>query len=154
MAITIENKETAKYGTTVTMELIQCYKCAIPFAVPTDFKAFLRSSQEQFFRPNGHPQCYSKSTETLLREKLESQQRAAQEQEARLKAAAFDARQEADGWRTQWEKQLQEKKKVAAKLKQTEKRIANGVCPCCNRTFADLARHMQSKHPGQVKSAK
>jgi hypothetical protein len=26
-------------------------------------------------------------------------------------------------------------------------RIKNGVCPCCNRTFADLAKHMASKHP-------
>ncbi|HEX9950777.1 MAG TPA: hypothetical protein VGB53_03340 [Rubricoccaceae bacterium] len=24
----------------------------------------------------------------------------------------------------------------------TKKRIAAGVCPCCNRTFQDLARHM------------
>lgn len=22
-----------------------------------------------------------------------------------------------------------------------------GVCPCCNRTFSQLSRHMQSKHP-------
>ena len=24
---------------------------------------------------------------------------------------------------------------------------ANGQCPCCGRTFADLARHMAAKHP-------
>jgi hypothetical protein len=23
-----------------------------------------------------------------------------------------------------------------------------GVCPCCNRTFQQLARHMKAKHPG------
>jgi len=28
-----------------------------------------------------------------------------------------------------------------------KKRAAAGVCPCCNRTFENLARHMQSKHP-------
>ena len=27
------------------------------------------------------------------------------------------------------------------------KRVKNGVCICCNRTFADLARHMATKHP-------
>lgn len=27
------------------------------------------------------------------------------------------------------------------------KRIVNGACPCCNRTFANLASHMKSKHP-------
>jgi hypothetical protein len=26
-------------------------------------------------------------------------------------------------------------------------RIAAGVCPCCNRTFKNLARHMGNKHP-------
>jgi Fe-S oxidoreductase len=26
-------------------------------------------------------------------------------------------------------------------------RVANGVCPHCNRTFQNLARHMASQHP-------
>ena len=26
-------------------------------------------------------------------------------------------------------------------------RISNGVCPCCNRTFQNLHRHMQNQHP-------
>lgn len=28
--------------------------------------------------------------------------------------------------------------------------VAAGVCPCCNRTFQQLARHMASKHPNVV----
>ena len=31
-------------------------------------------------------------------------------------------------------------------------RIANGVCPCCQRSFKDLHRHMQNKHPDYVTS--
>ena len=31
-------------------------------------------------------------------------------------------------------------------------RIANGVCPCCQRSFKDLHRHMQNKHPNFVAS--
>lgn len=27
-----------------------------------------------------------------------------------------------------------------------QKRINAGVCPCCNRTFQNLARHMATKH--------
>lgn len=27
------------------------------------------------------------------------------------------------------------------------KRSVAGTCPCCNRTFQQLARHMKSKHP-------
>lgn len=26
-------------------------------------------------------------------------------------------------------------------------RVKNGVCPCCNRTFQNLVRHMHTKHP-------
>jgi dsDNA-binding SOS-regulon protein len=26
-------------------------------------------------------------------------------------------------------------------------RVHNGVCPCCNRTFQNLLRHMETKHP-------
>lgn len=26
-------------------------------------------------------------------------------------------------------------------------RVSHGVCPCCNRTFENLQRHMASKHP-------
>ena len=29
----------------------------------------------------------------------------------------------------------------------TKRRIGKGVCPCCNRTFQDLQRHMAGKHP-------
>jgi hypothetical protein len=33
-----------------------------------------------------------------------------------------------------------------------KKRIAAGVCPCCNRTFQDLARHMKGQHPEFAKA--
>ena len=26
-------------------------------------------------------------------------------------------------------------------------RVASGVCPCCNRTFKQLAAHMSRQHP-------
>lgn len=29
----------------------------------------------------------------------------------------------------------------------TKRRIAHGVCPCCKRTFANVARHMAGQHP-------
>jgi hypothetical protein len=34
----------------------------------------------------------------------------------------------------------------AAKTK-LKKRIAAGMCPCCQRPFANLMRHMQNQHP-------
>ncbi len=38
-------------------------------------------------------------------------------------------------------------------LTRTKKRVAHGVCPCCNRSFANVERHMKSKHPNYVKGA-
>ncbi len=32
-------------------------------------------------------------------------------------------------------------------LTSLKNRIANGVCPCCNRTFVNLGRHIGTKHP-------
>jgi hypothetical protein len=32
-------------------------------------------------------------------------------------------------------------------LTRQRKRSVAGACPCCNRTFQQLARHMKSKHP-------
>jgi hypothetical protein len=29
----------------------------------------------------------------------------------------------------------------------TVERVAAGVCPCCTRSFQNLARHMKAKHP-------
>lgn len=30
------------------------------------------------------------------------------------------------------------------------KRVSNGVCPCCNRQFTNLLRHMKCKHPNHA----
>jgi len=38
---------------------------------------------------------------------------------------------------------------LAAKTR-IKNRIANGVCPCCQRTFQNLGRHMKSQHPNYV----
>lgn len=46
--------------------------------------------------------------------------------------------------RDQAHKALVNKSKEAQRLK---KRVANGVCPCCTRSFTNLRRHMATKHP-------
>jgi DNA repair exonuclease SbcCD ATPase subunit len=35
-------------------------------------------------------------------------------------------------------------------LTKTKKRISGGTCPCCNRSFVNLARHMKGQHPEYV----
>ena len=45
------------------------------------------------------------------------------------------------------ETEMRRRGEKAAKTK-IKNRIAAGVCPCCNRTFQNLARHMKGQHPG------
>lgn len=44
------------------------------------------------------------------------------------------------------ERQLKEETSLRMKAERKLKRVDHGVCPCCNRTFRNLARHMASKH--------
>jgi len=43
---------------------------------------------------------------------------------------------------------LNEANAARSKLEQQLKRVKSGVCPCCKRSFAQLQRHMKTKHPG------
>ena len=54
--------------------------------------------------------------------------------------------------RTEWAKQdlkNTENKLRAAKGQVTKikNRVSKGACPCCNRTFQNLHRHMENQHP-------
>ena len=58
-------------------------------------------------------------------------------------------RQKALVARLREEKEAERRSAAAIKGHQTrlKKRIAAGVCPCCNRSFTPLAAHMKSEHP-------
>jgi hypothetical protein len=46
---------------------------------------------------------------------------------------------------------LEQRMKAAEdEVKRQARRSSVGVCPCCHRTFRQLAAHMRSKHPDQV----
>lgn len=140
MSVTIENKEQIRYSSFVEMETIICYKCAIPFAVPLQYKTHLKSSQEYFYCPNGHDQMYTKSTETLLREKMETQRLEHEQQLQALQNRVTWANQDRDNAKKQ-------QSVLKGKITKITNRIKNGVCPCCNRTFHNLQQHMKTKHP-------
>ena len=75
----------------------------------------------------------------------------------RLKAEVkrtHDRRKRAEAARERAEKLAAHEAARAAGFKgaltKTKNRIAAGVCPCCNRSFQDLRRHMESQHPDFV----
>ena len=106
----------------ITLETVTCCNCSVVFAMPDYMIKRLQERGGSFYCPNGHSQYYTKSEVQRLREKLDEQTRAATQMAERAKAAE-------------------------QKMKRMGKRVSVGVCPCCNRTFQQLARHMKAKHP-------
>lgn len=113
-----------------------CPSCAVVFGITEDLEARRRADGGKFYCPNGHWMTFGESEAERERKK-----RVRVEQEAEWlrtsRRAALDQAETA------------ERRRRAAKgqLTKVKKRVAAGVCPCCNRTFQDLARHMAGQHP-------
>ena len=114
-------------------EEINCADCGVSFCMPNEMVTHRRTSHKTFFCPNGHSNYYAgKSEEEKLKEKLANET-------ARLQAAL--SRENSERARAD---------KLDKKLASHKKRAANGVCPCCTRTFKQLAAHMKTKHPEYI----
>lgn len=115
---------------TVTMEDLECSSCGIIFALPVFFEKKRRDDHATFYCPNGHTQYFPHESDAeknarLLREEQERHKRTL----ARVNIAEAKAAEE------------------TAKNVRLQKRVKAGVCPCCKRTFKQLAAHMHTKHP-------
>jgi hypothetical protein len=128
--------ETMYYTGTLAIE--ECYKCHITFAMPADFQRQCKQQGETFYCPLGHAQVYATSEVEKLKARL------AREEEWR-KSAEARATHERD------QRQAAERTASAYKGQATRlrKRATAGVCPVpeCHRHFANLERHVASKHP-------
>lgn len=121
--------------TMTDLEVTEC-TCGVPFAIPARLLQERREDGKPFYCPHGHSLSYKKSEVTRLREQLDAARSlAAAERERRASA---------------------ERSAAAAKGQVTRirKRITNGVCLACKRTFPNVADHMASKHPEEVAAAK
>jgi len=110
-----------------------CPHCHCVYAFPRDLYQRARDdSKVTVYFPNGHSWVYS----TTLRERLAEAAKDANRAESRV---IF--------WLEQHRASERSRASTRGHLTRLKKRVAKGVCPCCNRTFRDLARHMESKHP-------
>lgn len=115
---------------TVSVELtyMECGKCGVTFAMPEILREECERSGNGWYCPNGHPRVYRKTVREKLRE--------AEDALARSRAYADQLEASNRGLRganTRQRNQL--------------KRVKHGVCPCCKRSFQNLVRHMETKHP-------
>lgn len=112
-----------------------CCNCGVSFAMTKGFHdvALREKKNKTFYCPAGHPQHYTGESDAAKAERLARELAASREREA----AEREARNRE--WRL--------RRQAEGKTRAIKKRVANGVCPCCQRTFENLARHMKTKHP-------
>ncbi len=121
--------------------IVRCYLCSVAFCMHDDMYNQRRADHRAFWCPNGHDQQFSGESperkriaqleRDILRETAarESAERSRKWAESRAKGANIAAG------------------KAKAAQRRLQQRVAAGVCPCCHRTFKQLASHINAKHP-------
>lgn len=120
------------YQATVTLTLRPqtCYKCGVLFGMESGFDDQRLKDRQTWYCPNGHGQVYSgKSEAQKLTEQLAAARSLAQRESERRATAERSARA------------------YKGQVTKVKRRVGKGVCPCCNRSFQQLADHMANKHP-------
>lgn len=124
-----------------TLTAIACAKCGVTFGLDAEFEERHRENHASFYCPNGHSNYFPGKT---------AMEKRVEQAEADAKRAKADA---------EWNRQRRESAEREAKIQthraralkgaqtKLKKRIASGVCPCCQRSFDNLHRHMTTKHP-------
>jgi hypothetical protein len=116
-----------------------CCRCKAPMFLPAElYHSAKRSPSISFFCAYGHSQHYpaGESEETKLRRERDRLAQRLAEKDDRITQLREHA-------------QAAERRAAAARGQVTKikNRVGHGVCPCCNRTFENLARHMANQHP-------
>lgn len=121
---------------TIAIEAVTCGECHVIFGLEADFHRKVKGDGSGFWCPNGHKIYYYETDLKRERKAREQAERDATWLRSRLdqeKAATRDA-----------ENRARAQKAAKTRIKN---RIANGVCPCCQRSFQNVARHMANQHP-------
>jgi len=115
------------------LEALTCARCGVLFAAPERMIGKRRADHKTFYCPSGHDNYFPQESEKEKYQRLYRQER----DRAARRAAELDQSQAS----------LRATKGVVTKQRKKLERVAKGVCPCCNRSFRDLKRHMKTKHP-------
>lgn len=118
--------------------LRECITCGVAHAMPAVLIEQDRKEGGYRYCPNGHQQGWSKddSEEAKVRrerDRLKQDQARLEEENQRAWATATEQRERAV--------------KAEAAAKRLKKRASAGTCPCCSRTFSNMAEHMKKQHP-------
>lgn len=126
----------------IKCEVHTCLTCGIPYTIPVNVAETQRKQGGYHCCHMGHKQGWPEegSEDARIRRERDRlvQQLAQRDDAIRAETERADRA----------ERSARSYKASATKIR---KRIGHGVCPCCNRTFENLARHMATKHPGESK---
>ena len=122
----------AAISVAVVLTEIHCGECGGTYAINERYRKQRQEKSGFWMCPYcrcewGYPKDGSENEK--LRRELEA--------ERQRKARALE---EANRLRAEAEKATKQRDRL-------KRRVANGVCPCCTRTFVNLGRHMATKHP-------
>jgi len=110
--------------------------CGIRLAVPDDlYRVAKRHKGRRIYCPLGHEFIYGDTTDEQL---------AAARQDSQLLRKRLGATH--DLLRQEERSHIATRGHVTRKKKELA-RVKAGVCPCCRRSFQNLARHMAGQHP-------
>lgn len=115
-------------------EVHTCITCGVVYALSEAVSNEQRLRGGYHYCPNGHSQGWDKNGSEL--ERMRRERDRAVQNAARLADETREAEAKAEAARKA--------------LLRHKKRAAAGTCPCCKRTFSDMARHMNTKHPDFV----
>lgn len=114
----------------------QCGTCAVWHTIP-EVKFNSAFAEGGFWHcPNGHERGFRKGQDEIKQEEIRRERDRLKQDAARLQDEVAAERKRAA--------------EAEQKIVQIRRRAAAGVCPCCNRTFLNVQRHMKSKHPNVV----
>lgn len=120
---------------TETLITCNCW-CGIHLAIPSNLHRIAHDTGQDVYCPLGHIFTWAGSS---YKQKLEEREAELARERQRLKATRDLLAAE--------ERSHTATRGVVTRQKNHLKRVTNGVCPCCNRTFQNLGRHMKGQHP-------
>lgn len=135
--------EGRRFAADTTLVVVSCHTCGVTYAIPESFNNSAKRWRGD--KPNGWAICcpfghvWHYVGETEL------------EREKRLRRLANDRSGRLSSQLDQTKATLRAEKAAKTRIRnerdRIKNRVANGVCPCCNRTFKQLVRHMKTQHP-------
>lgn len=124
-------------------EVHSCIICGVIYTLPKPVADAQRHKGGYHYCTNGHGQGWHKGDSEF--EKMRRERDRLKQDIARADDERRDAIATANA-------QLDRAKKAEARAKRLTKRAAAGTCPCCKRTFKELAEHMKHRHPEFVEA--